>query len=164
MQNQPNTVALALYEPDIPQNLGSIMRLCACMGMTLHIIEPCGFPLDDSRIRRAGMDYIQHVQWQRHTSWSAFEDWRKQQGGRLLLLSTKAAMPYDTARFEAGDILLFGRESAGVPEMVHEAADVRLTIPMQPQVRSLNLAMSAAIVAGEAARQMRLAKNPPLLL
>ena len=155
MQNQSANVALALYEPDIPQNLGSIMRLCACFAMPLHIIEPCGFPLDDKRIRRAGMDYIEHVQWQRHHSWSAFEQWRLQENRRLLLLTTKASEPYDAHVFKDGDIILFGRESAGAPDFVHAAADARLTIPMTSDVRSLNLAMSAAIVAGEAARQIR---------
>ena len=155
MQNSAHTVALALYEPDIPQNLGSIMRLCACFAMPLHIIEPCGFPLDDKRIRRAGMDYIEHVQWQRHSSWTAFEQWRQSENKRLLLLTTKATDPYDGHAFASGDILLFGRESAGAPGFVHAAADKRLTIPMVSGVRSLNLAMSAAIVAGEAARQLR---------
>ncbi len=153
MQNVP---ALALFEPDIPQNLGAIMRLSACFGMELHLIEPCGFPLDDKRIRRAGMDYIAHVVWQRHASWEAFYDWSQQAKKRLLLLTTKASEPYDLFTYQADDILLFGRESAGVPEEVHAAADGRLTIPMHQGVRSLNLAMSAAIVSGEAMRQLRM--------
>ena len=123
--------------------------------MPLHIIEPCGFPLDDARIRRAGLDYIQHVNWQRHVNWSAFETWRRHQGHRLALLTTKADKAYDSVQFLAGDILLVGRESAGVPDTVHQAADLRLTIPMQSGVRSLNLALSAAIVAGEVSRQAR---------
>lgn len=155
MQKHPANVALALYEPDIPQNLGSIMRLCACFAMPLHIIEPCGFPLDDKRIRRAGMDYINHVQWQRHHGWAAFDQWRVQENRRLLLLTTKASEAYDAHAFTANDVLLFGRESAGAPDFVHAAADKRLTIPMTTGVRSLNLAISAAIVAGEAARQLR---------
>jgi tRNA (cytidine/uridine-2'-O-)-methyltransferase len=147
--------ALALFEPDIPQNLGAIMRLSACFGMVLHIIEPCGFPLDDKRIKRAGMDYIAHVVWQRHASWEAFYDWSREHNKRLLLLTTKASEPYDRLNYQANDILLFGRESAGVPEHVHAAVDGRLTIPMHQDVRSLNLAMSAAIVSGEVMRQLR---------
>lgn len=153
----PQTVSLALYQPDIPQNLGSIMRLCACLGFPLHLIEPCGFPLDDKRIRRAGMDYIDRVTWQRHISWQAFYEWTRAEHKRLLLLTTKASEPYLDVAYQTGDILLFGRESAGVPEAVHAQADARLTIPMAEGVRSLNLAMSAAIVAGEAARQLRAA-------
>lgn len=152
MQNAP---ALALYEPDIPQNLGAVMRLSACFGMPLHIIEPCGFPLDDKRIKRAGMDYIAHVDWHRHVSWSAFYDWTRAEQKRLLLLTTKASEDYGQLAYQPNDILLFGRESAGVPDDVHAAVDGRLTIPMQQEVRSLNLAMSAAIVAGEAMRQLR---------
>lgn len=153
-QNPPATVALALYEPDMAANLGAVLRLCACFALRLHVIEPCGFPLDDARIRRAGMDYIALADWQRHSGWDAFYDWTQAEGRRLILLTTKAADVYTECRFQPGDILLFGRESAGVPESVHRAADRRLSIPMQPQARSLNLAMSAAIVAAEAVRQL----------
>lgn len=155
MQKDTPHVALALFEPDIPQNLGAIMRLCACFAMPLHIIEPCGFALDDKRIRRAGMDYIEHVRWQRHASWQRFQDWASEHGKRLLLLTTKASEPYDEISYQSGDVLLFGRESAGVPSDVHSVADGRLIIPMRGGVRSLNLAMSAAIVASEAIRQLR---------
>ena len=155
MQKTTSAVALALYQPDIPQNLGAVMRLSACFAMPLHIIEPCGFPLDDKRIRRAGMDYIEHVQWQRHASWETFYDWTREAEKRLLLLSTKASESYDQFAFASDDILLLGRESAGAPEHVHTAVDHRLTIPMHTAARSLNLAMSAAIVSGEAMRQLR---------
>lgn len=156
IQNSCSTVSIALYEPDIPQNLGSIMRLCACFAMKLHIIEPCGFPLDDKRIRRAGMDYINHVDWQRHASWTAFYDWTREAKQRLLLLTTKASDAYTDIAYQDRDILLFGRESAGVPDSVHQQVDQRLTIPMQQDVRSLNLAMSAAIVSGEVMRQLQI--------
>ena len=156
MAKTSQPVALALYQPDIPQNLGAIMRLCACFGMGLHVIEPCGFPLDDNRIRRAGMDYIEHVNWQRHSSWEAFEAFIGAHKQRLVLLTAHGTDSYDRVHFEAGDILLFGRESAGVPQGVHQRADLRLTIPMEEGLRSLNIASSAAIVSGEVMRQMRL--------
>lgn len=143
---------LALYQPDIPQNTGAILRLAACFGMPVDIIEPCGFVLDDKRMRRAGMDYLDHVEMRRHSSWDAFRAARDQ--GRLLLLTTAGAVPHTTCRFEAGDTLLLGRESAGVPPEVHDQADLRLRIPMRPGLRSLNVAMAAAIVAGEAMRQL----------
>ena len=147
---------LALYQPDIPQNTGAILRLAACFGMPVDIVEPCGFVLDDKRMRRAGMDYLDHVEMRRHSSWDAYLAARGQglQGGRLLLLTTAGAVPHTTCRFEADDTLLLGRESAGVPPEVHERADLRLRIPMQPGLRSLNVAMAAAIVAGEAMRQL----------
>lgn len=146
-------VALALYQPDIPQNLGAMLRLCACLGLPLHVIEPCGFPLNDARIRRAGMDYIDHADWQRHSSWGAFMDYLKAQNGRLIVLSSKAETPYYSHSFAPQDYMLFGRESAGLPEDIHSQADLRLTIPMQSGARSLNLALSAAIIAGEITRQ-----------
>lgn len=147
-------VAIALYQPDIALNLGSVLRLGACLTMPLHVIEPCGFPLDDKRIRRAGMDYIDLADWQRHPSWQAFHDWAKHERRRLLLFTTRSEQSYFDISYQPGDILLFGRESAGVPETVHEAADYRLTIPMQSGVRSLNLAMSAAMACGEVRRQL----------
>jgi tRNA (cytidine/uridine-2'-O-)-methyltransferase len=147
---------LALYQPDIPQNTGAILRLAACFAMPVDIIEPCGFVLDDTRMRRAGMDYLDLVDMRRHTSWDAYLATREQglQGGRLLLLTTAGAVPHATCRFEPNDTLLLGRESAGVPPGVHDKADVRLRIPMRPGLRSLNVAMAAAIVAGEAMRQL----------
>jgi tRNA (cytidine/uridine-2'-O-)-methyltransferase len=144
---------IALYQPDIPQNTGTILRLCACMGAAAHIIEPAGFPISDRHFRRAGMDYLDQVDWRRHDSWAKFEDWRRLGGHRLLLFTTKGATPYLDFRYQASDILLFGRESAGVPESVTEAADTRLVIPIQPGLRSLNVAMAAAMALGEALRQ-----------
>jgi tRNA (cytidine/uridine-2'-O-)-methyltransferase len=145
---------LALYQPDIPQNTGAILRLAACFGMPVDVIEPCGFVFDDRRLRRAGMDYLDHVDLYRHRSWEAYQAARDRWPGRLILLSTKGAMPHVDCRFEATDSLLVGQESAGVPEDVHEAADLRVRIPMQAGLRSLNVAMAAAIVAGEAMRQL----------
>ena len=144
---------IALYQPDIPQNTGTILRLCACMGVAAHIIEPTGFAISDRHFRRAGMDYLDQVDWRRHDSWTKFEEWRRQEGHRLLLFTTKGATPYLDFRYQASDILLFGRETAGVPQTVAEAADARLVIPIQPGLRSLNVAMAAAMALGEALRQ-----------
>ena len=146
-------VHLALYQPDIPQNLGTIIRLCACLDMTLHIIEPCGFPLDDRKLKRAAMDYAAQATIMRHADWQHFLQ-SKPESARLLLLTTKSAEPYTDITYRPDDILLFGRESAGVPDEAHKTADKRLTIPMKNDCRSLNLALSAAMVAGEAARQL----------
>lgn len=147
---------LALYEPEIAGNVGAVMRLCACFDTELHIIEPTGFVFDDKRLKRAGMDYLDHLQWQRHASWQAFEAWRKHSPSRLLLFTTKGSTPYTEFRYQSGDVLLFGRESAGVPDEVHAAANARLTIPMNPAVRSLNLGMSAVVALGEARRQLQI--------
>jgi tRNA (cytidine/uridine-2'-O-)-methyltransferase len=144
---------LALYEPDIAQNTGTILRLCACLGVAAHIIEPAGFPVSDRAFRRAGMDYLDRVTLRRHLSWAAFDAWRRAENLGLVLFTTRAAKSYLDHPFAAHDILLFGRESAGVPEDVHAAADARLTIPMRPGLRSLNVAMACAIVVGEALRQ-----------
>ena len=144
---------IALYQPDIPQNTGTILRLCACMGVAAHIIEPAGFPISDRHFRRAGMDYLDQVDLRRHDSWAKFEEWRRQERHRLLLLTTKGATPYLDFRYQPSDILLFGRESAGVPSEVAEAADARLLIPIRPGLRSLNVAMAAAMALGEALRQ-----------
>jgi tRNA (cytidine/uridine-2'-O-)-methyltransferase len=146
---------IALFQPDIAQNTGTILRLCACLGMAAHIIEPAGFPFSDRLFRRAGMDYLDHVSVTRHDSWSKFEDWRATQGSRLLLFTTKAATDYRDFHYQTSDILLFGRESAGVTDAVVEAADARLVIPITPGLRSLNVAMTAAMAAGEALRQIR---------
>jgi tRNA (cytidine/uridine-2'-O-)-methyltransferase len=147
------TMHVALYEPDIPQNTGTILRLCACLGVEAHIIEPAGFPVSDRHFRRAGMDYLDQVSIVRHDSWSIFEQWRADKGGRLVLFSTKASEPYLDHRYAADDILLFGRESAGVPDTVVAAADARVVIPIRPGLRSLNVAMAAAMALGEALRQ-----------
>ncbi len=144
---------IALFEPDIPQNTGTILRLCACLGVEAHLIEPAGFPISDRAFRRAGMDYLDQVAIVRHTSWSAFEAFREQAGYRLVVFTTRAAVSYLELRFTAGDILLFGRESAGLPEAVHARADARLAIPMRPGLRSLNVAMACAMALGEALRQ-----------
>ena len=144
---------IALFQPDIPQNAGTILRLCACLGVAAHIIEPAGFPVSDRHFRRAGMDYLDQVTLVRHDSWPKFEQWRNDGGYRLVLFSTKAACSYLDHRFGAADILLFGRESAGVPDEVVAAADARLKIPIKPGMRSLNVAVAAAMALGEALRQ-----------
>ena len=148
---------IALYQPDIPANTGTILRLCACLDVSAHIIEPAGFAVSDYAFRRAGMDYLAHVSLTRHVSFDAFEAWRRQAGCRLLLLTTKGATSYLDFRYQAQDILLFGRESAGVPEEVAAKADARLKIPIRPSLRSLNVAMAAAMAVGEALRQTRFA-------
>jgi tRNA (cytidine/uridine-2'-O-)-methyltransferase len=142
---------LALYQPDIPQNLGAFIRLAACAATPLDIIEPCGFPVDDKRIRRAAMDYVDLARIQRHASWDAFR--RDRPPGRLILLTTAGATRLPDVHFRADDTLLLGRESAGVPPEVHAAADVRVRVPMQQGVRSLNVALAAAMVLSEALRQ-----------
>ncbi len=142
---------LVLYQPDIPQNTGALLRLGACLGVGVDLIEPLGFLLDDKRLRRAGMDYIALARMRRHASWEAY---RAQAGGRLVLLTTQATDNYLDFAFRPGDRLLLGRESAGVPESLHREADHRLTIAMRPGARSLNVALAAAIVLGEALRQL----------
>jgi tRNA (cytidine/uridine-2'-O-)-methyltransferase len=144
---------IALFQPDIPQNAGTILRLCACLDVAAHIIEPAGFDTSDRRFRRAGMDYLDQVRLMRHDSWSKFEQWRNEAGYRLVLFTTKVASSYLDFRYTASDILLFGRESAGVPDEVATAADARLVIPIKPELRSLNVAVSAAMALGEALRQ-----------
>ena len=146
-------VRLALYQPDIPQNAGAMLRLAACMGIAVDIIEPCGFLLDDRRLQRAGMDYLDHVSVTRHTSWDRFVSARRKAAGRLVLLTTRATTRYTDFAFAPDDTILVGRESAGVPDHVHDTADARLLIPMVDGVRSLNVALSAAMAVGEALRQ-----------
>jgi tRNA (cytidine/uridine-2'-O-)-methyltransferase len=144
---------IALFQPDIPQNTGTILRLCACLGAAAHIIEPAGFPTSDRHFRRAGMDYLDHVALTRHDSWQKFEQWRNEAGFRLVLFTTKAASSYLDFSYQRDDVLLFGRESAGVTADVAAAADARLVIPIRPDLRSLNVAMAAAMALGEALRQ-----------
>lgn len=144
---------IALYQPDIVANTGTLARLCACLGLKLVIIEPAGFTWDDSKLRRAGMDYLDIATISRAPSWEQFCETSK--GQRKLLLTTQAALPYTTFEYRPDDILLLGRESAGVPAEVHTAADARLTIPMMQGARSLNVAMACAMVTGEALRQTR---------
>ena len=141
---------LALYQPDIPQNCGTILRLGACLGIPVDIVEPCGFLLDDKRLRRAGLDYLGAADWRRHACW---EDFRAALPGRLLLLTTRGETRYSDFAFAPGDTLLLGRESAGAPEEVHAAADARLAIPLKSGLRSINVATAAAMVLGEALRQ-----------
>jgi tRNA (cytidine/uridine-2'-O-)-methyltransferase len=145
---------IALFQPDIPQNTGTILRLCACLDVTAHIIEPAGFPVSDRSFRRAGMDYLDQVNLMRHDSWDRFEEWRAEKRYRLILFTTKGAISYLDFRYAPSDILLFGRESAGVPEAVAAAADARIRIPIKPSLRSLNVAMASAMALGEALRQI----------
>lgn len=139
---------LALYQPDIAQNTAAMIRLCACLGVAMDIIEPCGFLFDDKGFKRAGMDYLEMASVTRHVSWQAFRP-----AGRLVLLTTKATTAYAGFAFEPGDTLLMGRESAGVPDDVHEAVTARLKIPLRAGLRSINVAQAAAMVLGEALRQ-----------
>lgn len=142
---------LALYEPDIPQNAGAILRLGACLGVGIDIIEPCGFVIDDRRLRRAGLDYLARAALTRHPSWAGYEAARGP--GRLLLLTTAGAVLYHRFAYRQDDTLLLGRESAGAPDFVHQAADARIRVPLRPGARSLNVALAAALVLGEALRQ-----------
>lgn len=147
-------IRIALYQPDIAGNTGTILRMAACFGLAVDIIEPAGFDLSDRNLRRAGMDYLEMAALTRHLDFAAFEAWRVAKGRRLVLFSTKATLPYTDFRYADGDIILFGREFAGVPDHVHDRADARLIIPMRGGGRSLNLALSAAMAAGEAMRQL----------
>lgn len=149
-----NGIRIALYQPDIAGNTGTILRMAVCFGIAVDIVEPAGFDLSDRALRRAGMDYLEMAALTRHLDFAAFEAWRQAEGRRLLLFSTRAALPYTEFSYRDGDVLLFGRESAGVPDRVHETADARLLIPMKGGGRSLNLALSAAIAASEAIRQI----------
>jgi tRNA (cytidine/uridine-2'-O-)-methyltransferase len=144
---------IALYQPDIPGNTGTILRLAACLGLSVDIIEPAGFDISDRNLKRAGMDYLASVTLQRHVNFERFEEWRAASGRRLILASTRAATRYTELAYRPDDILLFGRESAGVPDHVHDRADARVLIPMVDGQRSINVAMSAAMIAGEALRQ-----------
>ena len=146
---------LVLFQPDIPGNTGTLLRLAACMGVKVHIIEPAGFRLDEKAFRRAGMDYVEQAAMQRHLNWNEFEHWRQQENRRSLLLTTKAELPYTKFTFEESDLIMLGRESSGAPDYVHEAANERLTIKMHGEARSLNMALTGAMVLGEAIRQTR---------
>lgn len=151
-------LVLALYEPDIPQNAGTMLRACACLGVKAAIVEPAGFPVTDRHFRRAGMDYLDHVDIARHASFAAFEAWRAQagragSGRRLVLLTTQGATNYLDFAFRPDDVLMVGRESAGAPARVHAAAGARIVVPIRPALRSLNVAVAAAMVLGEALRQ-----------
>lgn len=147
------TLALALYEPDIAQNAGTLARASACLGAALHIVEPAGFPVGDAGFRRAGMDYLDRAVIVRHASFAAFEAWRRAEGRRLVLGTTRGAVAYTRFAFAPNDVLLLGRESAGVPEAVHRTADARIVIPLTDGARSLNVAVAGAMILGEALRQ-----------
>jgi len=144
---------LALYQPDIPQNTGTMLRMAACLGLAVEIIEPAGFDVSDRHLRRSGLDYLDHVAITRHRSWAQFSEWREREGIRLVLATTMGALPYTDFAFSDGDCLLVGRETAGVPEAVHAAADARVVVPIRSGLRSLNVAVCAAMIAGEALRQ-----------
>ncbi len=145
-------INLAFYQPDIPQNVGAAMRLCACLDINMHVIEPCGFAWKDNEFKRSGMDYRDHVKLTKFSGWKNYNETRK---GRLILLTTKASVPYTNVKYQDGDTLLLGRESAGAPDEIHTCADERVIIPMYGQMRSLNVINSAAMVLGEALRQLR---------
>ncbi len=144
-------IHIALFQPDIPQNVGAAIRLCACLGITLHIIEPCGFPWDAKKIRQSGMDYLQEAHIIRHDSWQAFQKEYKE--WRFVLMTTKASIPYTDFQFLENDILIAGRESAGVPEEIHQTIESRVIIPMSGKARSLNIINATSMIVGEAIRQ-----------
>ena len=146
-------VDLALYQPDIANNTGTLIRLGACLGTTIHLIHPTGFPFSPKALARAGLDYVDHAAVQEHVSWTAFDAWRHEQGRRLVLLTTKAETSAYAVEYGADDILMVGRESAGVPDTVAEACDLRIRIPMRPGLRSINVALAATLILGEAKRQ-----------
>ena len=147
---------IALFEPDIPQNTGNIFRLGACLGIEVDIIEPTGYVFDDKRFKRSSMDYIEHIKYKRHLDWNEFYEWSKKNNFRLILLTTKSKKKYTEYQFQDNDILLFGRESAGVAKDVHDIVDEQLTIPMKKNMRSINVSSSVALVTGEACRQLEL--------
>ena len=144
---------LVLFQPDIPGNTGTLLRLAACIGVQAHIIEPAGFRLDEKAFRRAGMDYVEQAAMQKHLNWAEFEEWRKKENRRLILLTTKASQGYTEFKYKKDDLIMLGRESSGAPNYVHEACDKRLTIHMAGEARSLNMALTGAMVLGEAIRQ-----------
>jgi tRNA (cytidine/uridine-2'-O-)-methyltransferase len=154
MAEPPAPLLLALFEPDIAQNAGAMMRTCACLGVDAAIIEPAGFRINDSRFRRAGMDYLDALTIRSHDSWAGFAAWRASRRRRLVLLTTKGSTPLWDFAFREGDIILVGRESAGVPEAVSASADNRLVIPIRPGLRSLNVGIAATIAITEALRQL----------
>ncbi len=147
-------VRLALYQPDIPQNTGTLLRMAACLGVGVEIIGPCGFDFSDRALKRAGLDYLQSVELQKHISFEAFEAWRREVGSRLVLATTRAEQSYTELKYRSDDILMLGRESAGVPEPVHRVADSEVKIPMRGGMRSLNVALAGAMIVGEALRQL----------
>jgi len=147
---------IALYEPDIPQNTGNIFRLGACLGINIDIIEPTGYVFDDKRFKRSSMDYIDHIKYKRHLDWETFSNWSKKNNFRLILLTTKSDKIYYNYNFNNNDILIFGRESAGVPGKVHNIVDEKITIPMVKGLRSINVSSAVALVVGVSCRQLNL--------
>ena len=147
---------VALFEPDIPQNTGNIFRLSACWGVEIDIIGPTGFIFDDKRFKRSSMDYFEHVKYRKHLDWKSFKNWSSENNYRLILLTTRADTKFYNFEFQKKDILLFGRESAGVPDYIHRELKLKLLIPMRKGIRSINLSSSVAIVLGEALRQIKL--------
>lgn len=145
---------IALYQPDIANNTGTLIRLAACLGLTVHIIHPAGFPVSAKTLARAGLDYIDHAAVREHVSFEQFQLWRLAQQRRLVLLTTKSSHSAYAVSYAADDILMMGRESAGVPDAVAESADLRVRIPMLPERRSLNVALAASMIVGEAMRQI----------
>jgi tRNA (cytidine/uridine-2'-O-)-methyltransferase len=154
MTARPAPLRLALFQPDIPQNTGTMLRMAACLGVGADIVEPAGFPVSDRHFRRSGMDYLDGVDLQRHVNFAAFEVARREAGARLVILSTRGKQTHLDFQFQNGDILMVGRESAGLPDEVHAVANAVLRIPMLPTMRSLNVAVSAALAVGEALRQI----------
>jgi len=144
---------IALYQPDIPQNTGAILRLAACMNIGVHVIAPSGFDMTERALRRAGLDYIDHARIRRHSSFEAFNAWREEEQNRLIVLTTQAETPYSALTYQRTDILLLGRESGGAGDDVHAAADARVLVPMARGRRSLNIVTAAAMVLGEGLRQ-----------
>ncbi len=141
---------IALFQPDLPPNVGTLVRMGACLGLPVDIIRPCGFPLGREALRRSAMDYLEHAEIHLHDDWAAFQ---RDVPGRRVLLTTKASAPYTEVAYQTDDVLVVGQESVGAPDFVHAAAALRVRIPMQPGIRSLNVALAAAMVAGEALRQ-----------
>ena len=148
-------LSIALYQPDIPQNTGTILRLAACFGVTVHIIEPCGFSFSSQSLRRAGLDYIERTKLKKHADWKSFDTWNQSTNQRLLLFTTRGSVNYTEFTFKDNDILLMGRESAGVPEIVHDRVDAKLVIPMTTGERSLNVAVATGMALGESLRQTK---------
>lgn len=147
------SLRLALHQPDRPHNFGMVLRLAACLGAAVDVVEPAGFPLDDRRIRQGALDYLPHLAWARHADFAAFEAWRRAEGRRLVLLTTRGPEPYHRLTFRPNDVLMLGSEGAGVPETVHAAADRAVRVPLRSGLRSLNIVTAAALVLGEALRQ-----------
>lgn len=144
---------LVLFQPDIAGNTGTLMRLAACLDFTLHIIEPAGFRLDDTHLKRAGMDYLELAKLHRHNDWHSFENWRSETARRLMLLTTRGNISLPETKFENSDLIMLGRESSGVPDEVHQAANHSILIPMHTNARSINISLSGAMVMSEALRQ-----------